>query len=183
MYWQRRIIVPILKGQPAHKQTSEASDPANYEDSELANAESIHWNINMNEGGNLIDLGPMTEEAKVRYDVQQRALDSLLGQRQDHLEACRSPGSHNTRILRIPGMTIAKSLSFWQRVAINALRQLAECDVLRGGILADVIGLGKTWVVIGYMLSVSVPDLGEAFTSTGRLRLQCYHDRMKLPPD
>lgn len=71
-----------------------------------------------------------------------------------------------SNILRIPGMTIAKSLSFWQQVAINAIRKFADSNLLSGGILADVVGLGGTWGFVGYTLAVSVLDLGEAFNST-----------------
>lgn len=76
------MTIAVLKGRPVPGQTS-GEDAANHEDSELANAESIHWNVHMYDG-NLIDFGPITEEPKYRFDIQQKVLDSLLYQRENH---------------------------------------------------------------------------------------------------
>ena len=53
-------------------------------------------------------------------------------------------------------MCISAQFQFWQVVAVKAILDFMKDDHIRGCILADVVGLGKTWVVVGYMLWVSV---------------------------
>ncbi|KAL4985456.1 hypothetical protein BDW68DRAFT_179742 [Aspergillus falconensis] len=43
-------------------------------------------------------------------------------------------------------------LRFWQPVAINVIWEFAENLYLNGAILADSVGLGKTWTTAGYLL-------------------------------
>lgn len=64
-YWRRVMIVSTLKEQPQHRRTAGSRD--SYENNDLANAESVHGDVNMNEDGKRIGFGPVTEETKYRF--------------------------------------------------------------------------------------------------------------------
>ena len=49
------------------------------------------------------------------------------------------------------------TLHFWQPVAIHAICEMTQNRLLKGGILADAVGLGKTWTSAAFLLSVSAP--------------------------
>ena len=92
------------------------------------------------------------------YELQQKYLDNLAYQRENIAEACDRlgiywDGPENT-ILRIPGMAISKQMSFWQVVGVKCLLDFLADTMIRGFILGDTVGLGKTWTVIIFLLQV-----------------------------
>jgi len=95
-----------------------------------------------------------TEETVQKFNEQQKYLDNILYQREDHLAACKELGIPNPDLPRMPGMRPSISLKFWQPVAIKALREFAKNKALRGAILGDHVGLGKTWITICYLMNV-----------------------------
>ena len=52
-------------------------------------------------------------------------------------------------------MSLSTQLTFWQPVAVNFIIDAIYNDNLRGCVIADVMGLGKTWVTIALLLWVS----------------------------
>ncbi|KAI9035722.1 putative DNA repair helicase rad5 [Aspergillus affinis] len=83
---------------------------------------------------------------------QQTWLDNLELQRENHEEACEALNISNPDVPKHPAMRINTSFRFWQPVAIYAIAQFRENPLLSGCILADMVGLGKTWMVTGYIL-------------------------------
>ncbi|KAI9871322.1 MAG: hypothetical protein M1830_003035 [Pleopsidium flavum] len=48
---------------------------------------------------------------------------------------------------------LSTRLEFWQPDAIEAIREFLREDLIRGCVVADVVGSGKTWIVIDYLLA------------------------------
>lgn len=60
-------------------------------------------------------------------------------------------------IYRIAGMLLSATLTFWQVLDIAAMVDFyrQRKDWSRGCVLEDVVGLGKTWQIAGFLLTVS----------------------------
>ncbi|KAK2813770.1 hypothetical protein FQN50_000168 [Emmonsiellopsis sp. PD_5] len=56
-------------------------------------------------------------------------------------------------MIRIPGIRLSISLKFWQPVAVKALRDFEQNPHLRGAILGDAVGLGKTYTALCWIIS------------------------------
>ena len=69
--------------------------------------------------------------------------------------ACNRLGIDDRRNLWIEGMPLTSRLKPWQVVAIDTIFAAEFDGIYTGHILADVVGLGKTWIAIGVMLAVS----------------------------
>ncbi|KAK2865298.1 hypothetical protein FQN49_003714 [Arthroderma sp. PD_2] len=93
-------------------------------------------------------LHDLTDEDIQKYREQEKWIDNQELQRQGHGEACEALGIPNPGIPRLPGMPISAKFEFWQPLAVKALKEF-EKGYLRGGILADEVGIGKTFEAIG----------------------------------
>ncbi|OAL72224.1 hypothetical protein A7D00_3222 [Trichophyton violaceum] len=89
-----------------------------------------------------------TNEDLQQYREQEKWIDNKDLQRQGHPEACKALGIPNPDIPRLPGMLVSAKFEFWQPLAIKAIKEFEE-GYLRGGILADEVGIGKTFEAIG----------------------------------
>ncbi|EFE36072.1 uncharacterized protein ARB_05009 [Trichophyton benhamiae CBS 112371] len=98
-------------------------------------------------GDGLILCEPTSEDLQ-RYREQEKWIDNKDLQRQGHPEACKALGIPNPDIPRLPGMLVSAKFEFWQPLAIKAIKEFEE-GYLRGGILADDVGIGKTFEAIG----------------------------------
>ena len=76
-------------------------------------------------------------------------------QQQDHKKACQELKIINPKTLKIANMQYNVTLHFWQPVVIHAICEMMWNYLLKSGILADVVGLGKTWTSAVFLLSVS----------------------------
>ncbi|KAL4744246.1 hypothetical protein BDW72DRAFT_188978, partial [Aspergillus terricola var. indicus] len=90
--------------------------------------------------------------AIARAQEQQDWLDNPELQRENHEEACAALGIDDLDRPKLKGMRISAVLRFWQLVAINMIREFVENLYLSSAILANSIGLGKTWTTVGYLL-------------------------------
>jgi hypothetical protein len=54
-------------------------------------------------------------------------------------------------------MQNTERLKFWQPVAIWRIAEIRSDTNISGAILADGFGLGKTWIITGYLLHISLP--------------------------
>ncbi|GAM35723.1 DNA repair helicase [Talaromyces pinophilus] len=70
----------------------------------------------------------------------------------NHVEACQKLGIEDPEHPRVLGMQITERLKFWQPVAIWRIVEIRSNCNIRGAILADGFGLGKTWIITGYLL-------------------------------
>ena len=153
-WWQYAVVHEILK---SIQNNFVVEYNHMYADDRLTNAMSVQWEKQLRDATETDRIGvePFTDECAAEYDEQQIWMNSLNLQRKDHDEACTMLNIVNPSVPRIPGMPISTQLTFWQPVAIKAICDFAQSPYLRGGIIADVVGLGKTWMVIGYLLHVS----------------------------
>lgn len=94
-------------------------------------------------------------EERVRYKLLACWLNNKDYQRDNHLEACQSLGIVNPANPRLEGMHVSATLFSWQPVATAALLMF-ENGPLSGGILADDVGLGKTYEILALLQYVSV---------------------------
>ncbi|GES66026.1 putative DNA repair helicase rad5,16 [Aspergillus terreus] len=101
--------------------------------------------------GRLTLTQPTAESIAIAQE-HQSWLDNLDLQRENHDEACKALGIQNPDIPKLSAMRINTALRFWQPVAIYALAQFRENPLLSGCILADMVGLGKTWIVTAYIM-------------------------------
>ena len=92
-----------------------------------------------------------SDESLEGFQLQQRAFDNRMYQRQNH-EACESLQIANPNAPKLRSMNRSAALKSWQPVAIAAILQMREGSFLKGAILGDRVGLGKTWEALGYYL-------------------------------
>ncbi|RAL01276.1 putative DNA repair helicase rad5,16 [Aspergillus ibericus CBS 121593] len=95
-----------------------------------------------------------TEESLKFFREQQGFLDNLDYQREDHKLACQVLRIENPRVPRMRSMNRSAVLKFWQPVAIARILEIRQIPFLRGAILGDSVGLGKTWETIAIMLKI-----------------------------
>ncbi|KAF7586087.1 hypothetical protein BBP40_009595 [Aspergillus hancockii] len=78
--------------------------------------------------------------------------DNRNYQRENHEDACKMLGILSTEYPRLPAMQRGTILKFWQPVMIWRLMEIKVSGYLKGAIIADSVGLGKTWEAIGFLL-------------------------------
>lgn len=126
-----------------------------------ANAESLTWmkEIEQNFMEDSIIYQPFTEATAQAFDNEQKYFDNVQYQREDTQAACELlgiPWAGDETIFRMPGMAFSATMTFWQPVGVKALLDFRDNPMTRACVLADVVGLGKTWVLICYMLKVCI---------------------------
>ncbi|GMG25245.1 unnamed protein product [Aspergillus oryzae] len=89
-----------------------------------------------------------TEESLERFEKHRKILDNLEYQINNHEEACQILKIANPRAPRMRSMNRSVALKFWQPVAVARLLDIRSNTKVRGAILGDSVGLGKTWVAI-----------------------------------
>ena len=105
--------------------------------------------------GDSSDLLPVklaTNEDFEAYRTNAILQDNVRFQPQGHQRACnklRLDADHP----RFDCMPLGKSFQFWQVVAIAQMMRFSK--LLRGCLLCDSMGLGKTWELVGLVLQVS----------------------------
>ncbi|PYH75137.1 uncharacterized protein BO88DRAFT_328807, partial [Aspergillus vadensis CBS 113365] len=77
-------------------------------------------------------------------------------------EACANLGIKKENP-RLGGMIRGTALMFWQPVCINRIMEIMALGLVLGAIIADVVGVGKTWEAVGFLLHVkngTEPSIG-----------------------
>ena len=95
-----------------------------------------------------------TPEQIERYRELEKWIDNQEFQRQGHKEACERLAIEDPDHPKFEGMNLGMHFKPWQVVAILGLLDIEEAGLYKGGILADQVGLGKTWMAIGVILYV-----------------------------
>ncbi|GAB1199547.1 hypothetical protein APSETT444_008897 [Aspergillus pseudonomiae] len=95
-----------------------------------------------------------TEESLEQFEQHRKMLDNPEYQIDNHEEACQILKIANPRVPRMRSMNRSAVLKFWQPVAIARLLDIRANTMVRGAILGDSVGLGKTWEAIALMLKI-----------------------------
>lgn len=84
-----------------------------------------------------------------------KALDNLKLQREDLTKAKKTFGIPlDSDKLNVPGMRISKAATDWQLLAADAMFDAYIDPRLIGMLIADDVGLGKTWSCMAFLLKV-----------------------------
>ncbi|KAE8164621.1 SNF2 family N-terminal domain-containing protein [Aspergillus tamarii] len=117
------------------------------------------------------DIMQPTQIGLTVFEAQRDWFNNRDFQREDHDMACSMLGIENTKVCRIRGMRRSACLKFWQPVIVWALFEMRFKAYLKGCILADSVGLGKTWEALAFILKI-VTDFNE----------ECERARRKKAP-
>jgi hypothetical protein len=96
-------------------------------------------------------LREITEEEKELYRRQVQWLQNSEYERDNHDEACRILNIRNPERPHTEGMFLSAELRHYQPTGIAALSEFETSEV-GGGVLADEVGTGKTFVATGHIL-------------------------------
>lgn len=135
----------------------------------LANQDRIHddeaWQRHMEDPTKDIGIDTTDDSAlpfalasaneKDVYIGNQQLLDDVATQPQGHEQACARMGIDRPENPRYNSMAVNKVFKFWQVVAFDWIHRTKDIG-LNGVLLCDSMGLGKTWEMVGFMLSVSL---------------------------
>ncbi|KAI9872234.1 MAG: hypothetical protein M1830_001879 [Pleopsidium flavum] len=152
-WWRKAMIDQITRSTGGWEHVAQNFQHV-YDDNRITSAQSMAWegetrNLNAE---NTIKYTSFTDQSIAAFDKQETWFNNLNYQRQDITGACISLGIENQDIPWIPGMPRSCTFMSWQPVAIHAMRQMRLTN-LQGCALADVVGLGKTWITLRYLQS------------------------------
>ena len=82
-------------------------------------------------------------------------MDNPAYQRFDYAGVIRRLYIQSGRFPRIPGMHLNITLKWWQVVGVDGIINIKAKGLIRGCVLTDKVGLGKTYKIAGTMLVVS----------------------------
>jgi SNF2 family DNA or RNA helicase len=99
-------------------------------------------------------INPTPESLKVNIQ-HSKWLDNIAYQYDDLQAASERLRIKNPQKPKVKGMWPATALFEWQPPAIAALLKIKTDKLLDSAILADKVGLGKTFTTIGFMLIVN----------------------------
>lgn len=160
-FWVCWLINTALRDDAQWSQTKKDIEWVTQDLHHVADAESQAWFKTVATGmdQDYVTLQPFDEDLVAEFDRQQQFVDSESYQREDLGASCellqiKWRGLENT-VYRIAGMALSQTMCFWQPVAVKALHDFSMDPTIQGCILADVMGLGKTWVVVVYLIWVS----------------------------
>ncbi|OJD20503.1 hypothetical protein ACJ73_08161 [Blastomyces percursus] len=154
-YWQWMMLRKAVKA--SEERDSESTENTDHFDifrnEQYLHADSVNWAAELAKEREDEIIAPM-QESIAKFLQNQTFLDNPVYQPQDNERACRELQIPNPKILRVKGMRRHLSLKFWQPVAVQAIRDFRASKHVKGCIESDVMGLGKTWVTIAYLLSL-----------------------------
>ena len=96
-----------------------------------------------------------TLEAQHSFDITESAFDNVIYQRENLTQVCNALKIPSLEILRMSEMILSQRFHYWQPIEIQTVRDFENKKRTRAVILADMIGLGKTWIMVDWLLSVS----------------------------
>jgi hypothetical protein len=94
-------------------------------------------------------LPEYTADDAARFDHLQSMFDDRAYQRDNYTKARGGVSIINAEHPRLPGMTRNLVFCIWQVVATYAIMIFRQ--LLSGCVIADAVGLGKTWRALGYL--------------------------------
>ena len=116
-HWTRIMDLTDAFGRP-----DIIKDVANaYDSIEAKNAESFSWRGEVTLDSAMVEFNPLTEATIRSSKDMERWFDNQAYQREDHVAACKLLGIRNPNMLRMPGMSKAKTLKWFQPVVCSHL--------------------------------------------------------------
>lgn len=103
----------------------------------------------------IVCMGEATPTELVNAERLSRLLSNSKYQRDNLKQSLNALRIQDRRFPRLPGQSLGCPLRWWQIVGANAIATARRQRKMRGMILADIVGLGKTFQVAAYMLHVS----------------------------
>ncbi|KAF2430341.1 hypothetical protein EJ08DRAFT_697366 [Tothia fuscella] len=162
-YWQWRIITELVSAEP---DSNEATDVA---PETLDNARSAK--IDMNEGlaiqeehmddalllqkmgqkmeekedTDLLNIGKPTKAERAEFVANGRLFDKAIYQKAEWLKALIRLRIESGKRPKLPGCSDGVELRWWQVCGVDHMCDLMLSEILRGCVLSDMFGLGKTY--------------------------------------
>ena len=158
-FWKAWVISEVVSNQDDFSKLSSRVDYAsNLNEQAIEEQAQFYHEITQDLEEDLILIPEPTEPMSALHEQQQAWLDNPRFQRDDLEDACKVlsiPWEGELTIFRTPYMSLSTQLEFWQPVAVKAIIDFTVQEPALGGcILADMMGLGKTWVTICFLLWV-----------------------------
>ena len=159
-FWKAWVISEVVGNQDdLSKVRSRVEYASNLNEQAVEDQALFHQEMTQDLEEDLILIPEFTDPMRDLHERQQTWLDNLLFQREDLEDACKLlsiPWEGEQTIFRTPHMSLSTQLEFWQPVAVKVIIDFTTQEPALGGcILADMMGLGKTWVIICFLLWVS----------------------------
>ncbi|KAB8237109.1 P-loop containing nucleoside triphosphate hydrolase protein [Aspergillus alliaceus] len=139
---------PKKKPRPGDELHTDIFDPAKYQQGEDYNDLVIRDELQVSH------VMQPTEASLLIIDAKRDWFNNVEYQREKVKLACEKLRIESTKFPRMRGMRRSTTLKFWQPVAIWALVEFKQKAFLKGAMLADAVGLGKTWETIGFLLAI-----------------------------
>ncbi|PYH34632.1 uncharacterized protein BO87DRAFT_435891 [Aspergillus neoniger CBS 115656] len=102
------------------------------------------------------DQVEVTQEDIAQLREQQSWLNNEQFQRDNHEEACEKLDISDPKTPHLKGMVGSAILKFWQVVAVWWLIEIMASRLTKGAILADAVGLGKTYEAIAFIIALTL---------------------------
>ena len=159
-FWKAWLIDELIRKGNDVRALKESLELAGQITTRIADHDQKAWfdKVTRDQGIDTIQYQPWDDAAAAEFDAQQSYFDSEDYQREDLEDSCRLlhiPWYGDKTIFRMPGMNLSQQLKFWQPVAVKAIIEFCLQPHLRACFLADYTGLGKTWIIVSYLLWVS----------------------------
>jgi hypothetical protein len=105
--------------------------------------------------GDIVCMGQPTEMDLENLAALSKLMNNAKYQRDNIKESMQNLRIKDRRKPRLFRQSLSTPLRWWQLVGINAIVDARKQGKMRGMMLADIVGLGKTFQLAGYMLHVS----------------------------
>lgn len=156
-FWKAWLIDELIRKGNDVRALKESLELAGQITTRIADHDQKAWfdKVTRDQGIDTIQYQPWDDAAAAEFDAQQSYFDSEDYQREDLEDSCRLlhiPWYGDKTIFRMPGMNLSQQLKFWQPVAVKAIIEFCLQPHLRACFLADYTGLGKTWIIVSYLL-------------------------------
>ncbi|KAL8882511.1 MAG: hypothetical protein Q9198_000508 [Flavoplaca austrocitrina] len=155
-YWAYTMTKSVVRGDQstANPERLDIFRPSDYaSDNVKISAEGLAYLNEIAQADTTeVTLVTPTAATAERYKLQRSFMENEDFQRENHVEACQKLGIENPLRPQLKSMSRQTKFEFWQPVGLQAIIDFEDGKWLRGAILADSMGLGKTFIAASYIL-------------------------------
>jgi hypothetical protein len=159
-FWKMSVIRELLQNFQDKQEFSESLSRYTFRANAYLSTPQYDWMTDMRNAmaDEPVKAPPVTEQDIEDFLEDERRLDGCLNGRDIDIDAARARlGIKTAEIPRLEGFPLSVVLKFWQVPGIYAMLQFG--DTLDAAILGDVMGLGKTIQMIGYIHAVCLDQV------------------------